>query len=450
MREERRVVHFIVWSTLCLFLASLLSLFVGISWTPLDRINLLSEVMHPDSQSPQLAQKGDKLDTATSLPAPLRVFEQYHTPGRIIGFTADTNQYVLAKFLAKLHRLKTTKKGKVRIAFFGDSMIEGDLITQTLRQLLQTQFGGGGVGYVPITSIVAGYRQTVRAEYSRGWTDRNFKSNPGQLPLYLSGHAFQSQSDWARFTDATKADTSRMLEKILLYGAHDSASILVNDQIVSLSAEQPYNRIVLRTDASRVLQVTARSNTPTLYGISFEAPNGVVVDNFSSRGITGVELAKLSAKWLQTIQQQQPYDLIVFQYGVNLLFRPMDKDFQWYGKTMQPIIERFKQSFPTADILLVSTADRAFRYQGKVASAVGIDSLVRVQAKAAYDAKVAFYNQFATMGGTNSIVEWANRNPAWAGRDYVHPNSRGAAWLGETLYKALLREYSLYQRTPKK
>jgi hypothetical protein len=57
----------------------------------------------------------------------------------------------LAKFAEKLHQLKTTKKGKIRIAYFGDSMIEGDLLTQTLRKLLQKEFGGYGVGFFPFT-----------------------------------------------------------------------------------------------------------------------------------------------------------------------------------------------------------------------------------------------------------------------------------------------------------
>ena len=95
---------------------------------------------------------------------------------------------------------------------------------------------------------------------------------------------------------------------------------------------QPFNRIVLSTDVGRTLKIAATANTPVLYGVSFEAPDGIVVDNFSFRGITGIELAKLSADWLGAISEQQSYDLIVFQYGVNLLFRPMDKDFRWYGQ----------------------------------------------------------------------------------------------------------------------
>ncbi len=450
MNQPRRVVGFVIWGTTVLLIASLLAWQTGFSWTPFDRINLISDVI-TDSSASGYVKTNKPTDTVITLADPTRrSFEQYASPARIINFSADSNQYALPQFLSKLYRLKTTRKGKIRIAYFGDSMIEGDLMTQTLRQRLQATFGGVGVGYVPITSIVSGFRQSVRAEYSKGWIDRSFKSNTSNESLYLSGHAFRSQSDWVRFTDRTVGDSSSLIQKFLLCASDTQASVMVNQQAVRLDASNSFNRILLGSDAARTLSLTATGETPTLFGVSFESPDGIVLDNFSFRGITGIELAKLSANWLSSIHQSQPYDLIVFQYGVNLLFRPMDKDFRWYGRAMQPVIERFKQAFPTADVLVVSTADRAFRYQGQYASAIGIDSLVRIQASAAFQSGAAFYNQFATMGGTNSIVEWANRNPPWAGRDYVHPNARGAEWLGEALYKAILREYRLYERALKK
>jgi hypothetical protein len=75
--------------------------------------------------------------------------------------------------LQKNSSIKTTKKGKIRIAYFGDSMIEGDLLTQTLRKLLQKEFGGYGVGFLPIHSKVAGFRQTASVQ-SSGWETINF------------------------------------------------------------------------------------------------------------------------------------------------------------------------------------------------------------------------------------------------------------------------------------
>lgn len=445
MNTPRRVFGFVVWSSALLMGFSIAAYVWNVSWSPFDRINMISDIVRSDSVQTNVVGTTLLPDSSTQAAAlPARRFERYTAAARIISFQTDSARYALPHFLERLHALKQTKKGKIRIAYFGDSIIEGDLMTQTLRELLQKNFGGTGVGYVPITSIVAGFRQTVRSEYSRGWSDRSFKQNPGNAPLYLSGHAFSSQSDWARYTDRTRGDSSLLIQKYLLCGPDNNASIQYQQEERAIAASGSFNRVLLSTDAGRSLFFAATPNTPTLYGVSFESPDGIILDNFSFRGITGIELAKFSANWLQAIQQQQPYDLIVFQYAVNLLFRPMDKDFRWYGKAMQPVIERFKQTFPNADVLVVSTADRAFRYAGGWASAVGIDSLVAVQAKAAFQSDVAFYNQYATMGGTNSIVYWANRSPAWAGKDYVHPNARGAAWLGESLYKAILREYRLY------
>ena len=67
----------------------------------------------------------------------------------------------------------------------------------------------------------------------------------------------------------------------------------------------------------------------------------------------------------------------------------------------------------------------------------------------AYETGSSFYNQFASMGGTNSIVDWAKRNPSLANKDYVHPNHRGAEVLGGFMYEAILNEYKKYTRTRK-
>ena len=167
MNETRRVVGFVTGGTTLLFLVSLFSYLVPFSWSPFDRVNLLSDLIHTNRTSDSLTTSSEPDSTSTA-EAAVRRFDLYQTPGRIIGFNPDSLRADLPQFLAKLHQLRTTKQGKVRIAYFGDSMIEGDLMTQTLRQLLQTYFGGVGVGYVPITSIVSGFRQTVRAEYSGG------------------------------------------------------------------------------------------------------------------------------------------------------------------------------------------------------------------------------------------------------------------------------------------
>src|SRR5690606_18004990 len=58
----------------------------------------------------------------------------------------------LISFYEKLHQLESGQGGKIRIAFFGDSMNDGDMIVKDFRANFQDRFGGEGVGFVNITS----------------------------------------------------------------------------------------------------------------------------------------------------------------------------------------------------------------------------------------------------------------------------------------------------------
>ncbi|RYY61603.1 MAG: hypothetical protein EOO05_05775 [Chitinophagaceae bacterium] len=453
MNSNRRVLHLILYSTGLFLILSIAAIFSGFDWLPFQRVNLVSDVLvNPDDSLGTSITKGggkDSLDIPVVIESkPALDFNLYHQPASIGSFYTDSTRPSIERFIARLAALHEGKPVKIRIAYFGDSMIEGDLLTQTLRELLQKRFGGNGVGFVPVTSAVSKFRQTVTASYSNTWTDDNFKETKTNK-LYLSGHSFHSDNAWVQMTDQTGYDSAAIVEKSLIYGPSHS-SVIVNGGSQTLPGTKPVNRTPIASNSSRTVKVEVADNNLPVYGISFESASGVFVDNFSFRGITGVEFARIDSAFLHAIALENPYDLIVFQYGVNLLFRPNDKNFSWYARTMLPILKKIKGSFPETDFVLVSTADRAFRYGGEYKSAVGIDSLVKVQAVLAYETGSAFYNQFETMGGTNSIVDWAKQKPALANQDYVHPNHRGAAILGTRFYEAIMKEYNKYiSRTAK-
>lgn len=80
----------------------------------------------------------------------------------------DGNEY-LNRFYEALLSLENDPGRKVRIAYYGDSMTDGDLITQDLREHFQDRFGGGGVGFVPITSESAKSRASIVHQFSSDW-----------------------------------------------------------------------------------------------------------------------------------------------------------------------------------------------------------------------------------------------------------------------------------------
>ncbi|MBL7742274.1 MAG: hypothetical protein JNN00_02260 [Chitinophagaceae bacterium] len=450
MNSNRRVLAFVLSSTAVLLLTSfLIEILHFRKSTSLNNINLIADILKKDSATISGDTSGVNSPGIEITKKKHEDFSLYRRAHVITNFSTDTTNPSLARFLQKLHELKSGKKIKVRIAYFGDSMIEGDLLTQTLRKLLQQIFGGSGVGFVPITSQVSQFRQTVTDNYSDGWEDVNFKSGSSKQ-LFFSGHLFRTNGASVRMTDQTVTDTTANIEKSILCGyGPKQVSITVNDIPFTLKPDKAFNRITLKNDRNKGIKVTVANNQLPVYGISFETASGIIVDNFSFRGITGIEWGSIDSSFLESIEENNPYDLIVFQYGVNLLFRPNDKNFSWYARSMLPVIKKFRNCFQETDFIVVSTADRAFRYGTQYKSAIGIDSLIKVQAALAFETNSCFYNQFETMGGTNSIVDWANRKPSLANKDYVHPNHKGAEILATYFFEAIIKDYQKYVQSLK-
>ena len=451
MNKNHSVLLFVISSFSLYLLFSLLGYALHFKWIPFKKVNLVSDIFK-EKHLPVKAKDIVIKSANITLAKPHFDLELYQQPHLITNFNTDTTRPALTAFLQKLHDLKTGKKRKVRIAYFGDSMIEGDLLTQTLRELLQKEFGGSGVGFVPVTSLVSQFRQTVYTTYSDGWENENFKTDGKKNRLFLSGYSFHSKGDWVKMKDETIAGSdTALIEKSLLCGYYEKpVTIQVNDNNITINPEKIFNRIVAAKDKAKSIKFFIGEDALPVYGVSFESESGILLDNFSFRGISGVEFNYIDSTFLSKIAEANPYDLIVFQYGVNVLFRPNDTNFNWYARLVTPVAKKLRSCFPSADLLIVSTADRAFKYEGEYASATGIDSLVRLQASIAYQTGSGFYNQFQTMGGKNSIVDWASQTPPLANKDYVHPNSRGAALLGRYFFDAIMNDYNKYTSLPVK
>ena len=188
------------------------------------------------------------------------------------------------------------------------------------------------------------------------------------------------------------------------------------------------------------------STTIPVYGAAFEGDSGIVLDNFSFRGISGVELDYFSESYLKKVQELRPYDLLIFHYGPNLLFKPNLTDFSWYTKKMQPILQKLKNSFPQTSLMIISTADKGFPYDGEWHTAKGVRPLIDAQYAMARNTGIDFFNLFNAMGGEDAIVNWAEADTVLANKDYTHVNHRGAKKIAAFIFNAILKEYNEYEK----
>lgn len=444
MNQNKKVLQFSLSATLCLLFFSVFIHYNNVQFPQLQNISILSNIIKKDTT--QVAQKVNTIDLQpTAASAEKKVYKTdtaFSVANRITNFSSDTNAVVLNNFVQKLLALKQTKKGKIRIAYLGDSMIEGDLVSQTLRKYLQVAYGGSGVGFVPVTSAVAGFRTTVKHSFTPNWRESNFKNRISNTPLYLSGKSFFANGySKVEIEDKTYAYRNVPLKKYMLTGYKPfNAQVLINGAFNAIAAPNSFNKILIDSSFKPNLKFELSDAALPIFGFSFESNDGIIVDNFSFRGIGGFEYINIDSSFLQQINKTQPYDLIIMQFGVNLLNNANNTNFNWYYKAMLSCVKKLQSCFPSTDFLLISSADKGFKYSNGTHTAIGMDSLIATQQHIAQTAGIAFYNTYKSMGGYNSIVNWANASPQLAAKDFTHLNARGAEILGTSIYNSLMYE----------
>jgi hypothetical protein len=176
-------------------------------------------------------------------------------------------------------------------------------------------------------------------------------------------------------------------------------------------------------------------------GIALEDNSGVIVDNLSLRGNSGMVMSEIDGKKCRELQKIRPYDLIVLQYGLNVASDSV-RDYGWYCKGMTTVIQHIKNCFPDADIMLLGVSDRSHKKGGDYTTMPAVLSLLRAQRQTARDSEIAFWNIFAAMGGRNSMVQYVKTNKA--SKDYTHLNFKGGRELADALYDAILQEKRIY------
>lgn len=342
----------------------------------------------------------------------------------------------------------------VRIAYFGDSYIEGDILTADLRAYLQRQFGGCGVGFVDIASPFIKLRSSV-AHSASGWTDHSVLEKSGcdhsllgisqryAVPADGATVSYRGVRDYARldtFDVATLylSSAGPLSVTVTANGAGDGMYATRGDGTVETVAERRrMGRVSFRLDGVQ---------RAVCYGVALEGEDGVTLDNFSLRGSSGTPLASVPASHLKQFNALRPYDLIVLQFGLNVASKKQLK-YDAYVRQMKRVVAHLKQAFPEAGILIVSVGDREDRVDGELRTMPGVKALVRYQQALAAEEGVAFWNLYEAMGGEGAVRRMALASPPEAGKDYTHINRRGGKRIAGILYNVLLHGYKQYQKS---
>jgi hypothetical protein len=423
------------------------------------KVNILSDIS--TSADSVIVKPYEVVKTAADSTSDKKVAEEAHLtipidqyPG-ILQFGTDSSGGLHA-FFAALNKLGKGKK-KVRIAYFGDSMIEGDLITQDFRSLLQDRFGGDGVGFMPVTSIVAGFRQSIIHSFSPNWKDFTLMDAvPAEHGLGITGHTFvpyssSSEGDstssgnesWVKYTAVGRKHLNRFGSVRLFYGRSDAKnSVSLNEsKSIQLDGTATVNELCLCPKSVQGLKVSFNCATPlNVYGFSMEGDSGIVLDNLSFRGNSGMPLTKMPYAVLSGLNKYLHYDLIILHYGVNVVNDKV-RDYSWYERGMTEVVKHLQNCFPGASILIIGAGDKSTRIEGQYVTDPSIPVVIESQRRVAKSTHTSFWNFYEAMGGEGSMIKWVKGDTVFANTDYTHFNSKGARKVGSLLYNYLVSEF---------
>lgn len=383
----------------------------------------------------------------------------YHTIYAVAGADSSgvhledysTGHIGLARFFSALKSRETLDR-PVRVAFLGDSFIEGDIIITDLRTALQKRFGGNGVGFVPVFSITDQYRPTINQK-AEGWKAHSVLKDTTHAYMF-SGTLFNPDEKASlRIKPADMypqlADVSSF--KFYYRGNSPGTMAYVTDTqpdtiVKRLAAKKDPGFIEIDKPFQEAFFHFSGGEDMQAFGTALEDNKGVVVDNFSLRGNSGLILDRLDTDLCRNFAEVRPYDLIVLQYGLNVVSEEI-LNYGWYRARMIKVVRHIQQCFPDADILLMGVSDRSYQAEDSFETMPAVLALLHAQRQIAKSTGITFWNTFGAMGGVNSMTRFVENN--WASKDYTHLSFRGGREIAKAFYEALMLEKEFYDEAEK-
>ena len=248
------------------------------------KVNLLSDIELEEVDSVEVAFKDSLVAKQDSV---IQLVKETCRPGItcIEDYSGDST--AMSKFHKALADIEKNPKA-VRIAFYGDSFIEGDIFCGSFRDSLQSIFGGRGVGFVPITSGVAGFRNTIKHSFDNWRTSSLISRTDSTAEYGPAGYCFVPlEGNWVEYKPSRKRFLREFNTVKLYYKNYEEAAVKVSlnrDTTQKTMQLKRSNQLEEWSYRGRNIKSIRFQFEPfdslRLFGASFEDGAGVYVDNF--------------------------------------------------------------------------------------------------------------------------------------------------------------------------
>lgn len=347
--------------------------------------------------------------------------------------------------------LEQAERQPIRIVHYGDSQIEGDRITGTIRERLQACFGGNGPGMLPAfrhsTSRMDCINTAVLERYFiyGGATHKAGIRQYGPFADFVRLDTFATLSySQARI----KGREQSTFERVTLVAGRLQGNLSVSckgqRQLVKPGESLSFVRFEI-PDSSAQTSLTV-SGYADLYGVLLDSKTGVRMDNVPMRGCSGTIFTAMDATQLQRFYEEENVRLIIMQFGGNSV--PVlngERSISTYMTSIKKQIRYLQDLAPKAKIIFIGPSDMSTTIAGKRQSYPRLGTIVDSLRTSANDCGAAYWDIYGVMGGENSMLQWVSARPQLAGPDHIHFTRAGARRVGEIFSDTFFLYYDYYR-----
>ena len=411
------------------------------------RFASLSDILGGDEEAEETPEELMARRLAAIREARMNDYLEYFTndPARIY-LPGDDLSFFDSLFVA----LDSAGLRRVRIIHYGDSQIEEDRISATLRDSLQSRFGGGGPGLLPVLDQ---YYNFSISEGSSAEPRRYVAYGPAELrgaggrygPLAQKSH-YDGTVTTTLYPVKGNDAPSRYFDRLTFLSAGSDITVRCNGVTQEIAASDSIRHIRFNLPDSTERVSFTHSGSHDIYGVMLDRETGVSLDNVPMRGCSGTVFTMLNAAQLSDYYNNENVRLIMLQYGGNSVpFTRTDKQISEFCENISRQITYLQEQAPGAKIIFIGPSDMSTSIQGKMQTYKHLPAFVDSLRVTACRSGAAYWDMYSAMGGQGSMVQWVRQSPPLANEDYIHFTKKGAARIGGMLYETLMLYYDYYR-----
>lgn len=359
----------------------------------------------------------------------------------------------LSILFSKLYLNNQNPFHQIQILQIGDSHMQADYISHTIRTELQKVFGNAGRGLItPLKVAKTNEPFNYKTGSSSLWVNQKCISKKGELPIGIGGICIKS-IDSNAFLYLKTFDTPGMdysFEKLRLFNYVDSNSfhLKIEDTLTKfthLIKQKPFENNSLINLPSKTSQLTltalksdSTQSHITLFGFSLEKTQPGIL--YHSVGINGAKYTDYlrSKLFIKQTSLLKP-ELIILNLGTNEAFQKSFDTTKFY-LTIDSLVRELSIQNPLTPILLTTPANSFYFKQKSKTMPLVATTII----KYAKDHNLAYWDLFEIGGGENSAISW--KKNLLLGHDGVHYTKEGYIHQGNLFVKGFFNAYNQYVR----